>query len=171
MTVMRKSAYAVHKGWNPSTISRLLAKGVLKALPDGRLDVEESDRRILAASNPSKRAVAERNARERGDAPPPPADGTFHAARTTREGFEAELTRLKYQQAVGKLVDADDVHREQFEIYRRVAAALDQLPDRLAPMVAAETDAFVIRGLIEVEIHRIRNELADQFKEPDAAVH
>ena len=171
MPLIKRSAFADAHGWHRSYVSRLVQQGVIVLTADGRVDVDDADRRIAAARDPKKQHVTDRHAKARaGGRPPPAPDGsastnaTYHQAKTSRAGFEARMAKLKYEKAIGELIPAADVQRHVFESFRRVASALDQIADLLAPMVAAESDPFVIRELIDTEISQIRNELADSLE-------
>ena len=168
MPLIKRSEFADAHGWHRSYVSRLVQQGVVMLTTDGLVDSEDADRRIAAARDPKKQHVTDRHAKARAGGRPPPArdrnasiNATYHQAKTFREGFEARLAQLKYEKAIGELIPAADVQRHVYESYKRVASALDQIADLLAPMVAAESDPFVIREIIDVEISRIRNELAD----------
>jgi hypothetical protein len=101
-------------------------------------------------------------------APPPGADpilpsdseapgqqsrnATYNQARTAREVYEAKLAQLKYEQEVGRLVNADEVRAE---FAKQVVVVRDQflrLPDRLAPMLVGLADIETIKRAIMVEV-------------------
>ena len=65
---------------------------------------------------------------------------------------EVRTAELDYYQRAGGLVLADDVERESFTLARQVRDAMMQLPTRLAPEFAVQSDAQVIRLRLDREI-------------------
>jgi len=74
---------------------------------------------------------------------------TFQQARTAREVYEAKLAQLKYEQEVGRLVNADDVRAEFVKQVVLVRDGLLRLPDRLTVVLLGVTDARRMRTLID----------------------
>jgi hypothetical protein len=79
---------------------------------------------------------------------------SFAEARTIRENYNAKLAKLEFHKRAGKLVDAEIVKREAFKTARIVRDALSNIPDRLAPQLAAESDQFKIHRLMTEEIRK-----------------
>lgn len=75
-------------------------------------------------------------------------------SRARREHYLAEKARLEALQGRGELVPAADVKTEAFARARAVRDALLGLADRLAPILAATTDARECHRLITEE-HRV----------------
>lgn len=148
---------------------------------DGRelVHVTQSLARIAESSDPQKGYMAQVNARQRALHRGPPAaaaaagaapssasasapvvpavpeesrNATYNQARTAREVYEAKLAQLKYEQEVGKLVNADAVRAE---FAKQVVSVRDQflrLPDRLAPMLVGVADMEMIKRTIMGEV-------------------
>lgn len=151
------------------------------------VDVAKSLARIEESKDPQKGYMAEVNARQRekhrgpesaapspspaSDPPSPPVppvppsadtsrNATYNQARTAREVFEAKLAQLKYEQEVGKLVNADEVRAE---FGRKVTAVRDQflrLPERLAPMLVGQSDLEAIKRTLTTEIRTALSQFA-----------
>ncbi|MEO5348004.1 MAG: hypothetical protein H7834_16755 [Magnetococcus sp. YQC-9] len=73
----------------------------------------------------------------------------------------AEITRLDLEERQGKLLRADDVEREAFELGRRVRDRLLNIPSRVSPTIAAETDFKVIERLLTQELRTALEELSE----------
>lgn len=92
----------------------------------------------------------------------PPADGdpnTFMGWKTMREKHEAQLAEMKAQQMRGELLRADEVRRGVVGLLRTLRAGLGALPDRLAPLLAAEADPLRVRAMLKGEIDGLLAEL------------
>lgn len=81
-------------------------------------------------------------------------------ARAWRETYQARLARLKLDEAQGKLIDAEKARLSQFNLARKARDMLMGIADRLAPVLAGESDPFAIHTLLNDEHRRICNEIA-----------
>jgi len=84
----------------------------------------------------------------------------YRQARAKRERYQAELARLDYEHKAGQLVLREDVEREAFRQGRLVRDNLLRLSDRLAPVLAAESDALRVSTLLELEVQQVLEALA-----------
>lgn len=179
-TVASKSEYAAMRGWSPANVTKLLKAGRLVTTPDGKkIMVEASDERIQATADPAKEGVRRRWAEQKAeqdvhqhtratapaddpaDAADPAGDGyyDFQAARAKRETHLAKLAELEEQLKLGKLLQADRVTKALTDNAAAMRAALERLPDRLAPVLAAESDQDAVYALLEAEIGNLIDEL------------
>lgn len=76
----------------------------------------------------------------------------LNESRARREHYAAEKARLEALQGRGELITAADVKKEAFSLARAVRDALMTIPDRLAPELAACTDARQVHQLLSDEI-------------------
>lgn len=92
---------------------------------------------------------------------PPPAPGraSFGAngpslaiSRQVRAAYEAKLKELEFKERAGELVPAADVKREAFSLARALRDGLMRIPDRVAPLLAATTDARKAHQMLSDEI-------------------
>jgi hypothetical protein len=177
---LSQRAFARLKGWNPGYVNKLVKRGVIVLDAEGLIDAAAADAAIAAAKDPGKAHMAAVNERQRAQArglPPPPAaddegddepaaapsaNATYHRAKTAREVYEARGAALDYQERVGKLVRADDVRRTAFEKARAMRDRLLSIPDRIAPVLAAESDIARVHDALAGEIKGALRELAQQ---------
>lgn len=81
-------------------------------------------------------------------------------ARAQREGFQAKQAELDYLRAIGLLVPADEAREAAFRRYRTLRDKLLNIPERVAPVVAAERDPARVHKVLTDEIKRVLNELS-----------
>ena len=87
--------------------------------------------------------------------------GGYLASRARREAAEAKLAELKLGEVAGELVRADDVRAECARLATALRNAFLQMPDRLAPVLAAETEPSRVHALLMTEIRQVLTQLAD----------
>jgi hypothetical protein len=85
----------------------------------------------------------------------------YSKARAVREHYQARLAKLEFEERTGKLVSKDEVQVAAFNKFRQFRDAVLNLPDRLAAMLAAETDAAKAYEILSTEIRKALNEFAD----------
>ncbi len=84
----------------------------------------------------------------------------FKKARAKREENTADLAELKLAKEAGELIDAKKVQQDAFNLARGLRDALFNIPDRLAPILAAEQDDRKVSSILEEEIAKALNGLA-----------
>lgn len=77
------------------------------------------------------------------------------------EAVKMEKTQLEVDQMNGSLVDVQDVRRLWGDIANTVMTNMIHLPSVLAPMLRGLTDQAVIESLIDTEIRKTLEALAD----------
>lgn len=79
--------------------------------------------------------------------------------------------RLKLAEEAGKLVAVDGVRSAAALVGRRVRDSLLTIPDKLAPVIAAETDQARCWSLLDAEIRSALTALADWEQAPIVGPH
>lgn len=102
--------------------------------------------------------------------PPPPAfppisggdfgDEDFQMARTRREIAEANLAEMREAELEGKLIRVEAIRAAWAKRISATRDALLQLPHRLAPVLAAETEMERVSQLLDVELRQALTELS-----------
>lgn len=85
----------------------------------------------------------------------------YQKARAVKEHYNARIAQLEYEEKAGKLVDADEVRRQYEDAGRKIKQGMQAIPDRVAPIVAAESDPKVVHEMISKEVEQVLKELAD----------
>jgi len=167
--------FARRKGWNPGYAHKLKAAGrlVMVATPGGnKVDVQASERRLVESADPARAHLVRQqpaapaagiDADLEDDGPPVPpqaaqpisANATFNKARTASVIFDAKLKELEYRKASGAVIDAALAARLAFTAFRALRDQVLNLPARLAPGLAVETDAFRIEQVLETELSAV----------------
>lgn len=125
---------------------------------------------VLAADSAAPRAQLQLDDREATS----PSLGAakldeFQRDRARNERIKAINAELDLALRLKTLVSADDVRRASFDAARTAQEALMRLPDRLSPLLAAETDAARIRALLDQAIREALHGLAERAEQLAAA--
>jgi len=94
----------------------------------------------------------------------PGGNGTatgYAKARAARELYQAQLAKLELDRQRGTLVRADEVRVGAFTMARKARDQLMALPERVAALLAATSDAAEVQRILEEEIERVCLEIAD----------
>jgi len=177
--LITQAEWARRHGFSRQYVSRLVKQGIVR-LRDGRIDPAQADAALAAMRDPAR--PARRNgvqnesrphpAREVNDRPAPragpeplalPQSGDlptlFLRTRIKSEVERARLLELKAKVESGRYVDAEEVAAGAFNKARVVRDTLLSIADRLAPILAAESDAAAIHGALSSEIRTALQEL------------
>lgn len=142
--------YARHAGVSHTAVQKAIAEGRIRNAvfrdEKGRpkIDPELADtewKRSTTTTHPHARHAEDRSTT------PPPGGGRLSAeeskypplaqSRAIREGYQAQLAKLDYDERSGKLVRVDDVKVRAFQVARRVRDALLNVPVRVVDEIAA----------------------------------
>jgi hypothetical protein len=171
-TYLTKSQFAASQGWSPSYVTKLKDQGRLVLCPQGkRVDVAATLAKLQQTTDPGKEAVRQHHAagrvekhvgaQVRPDAPaeePPASTGSdpkYWEAKARREDALAELAQLELSRKQGDLVERQRVEATAFAIGRMLRDAALGLPTKLAPELAAMTDAFQIELKLREALRQI----------------
>jgi hypothetical protein len=169
MPLVTKSEYARSRGCSPAAVTGAIKTGRIKAAvvtKDGREFLDFDKANELWERNTQQQPPPTRAAKS---TPKTPTDRELQAfiqglpedqipdlndSRARREHYLAEKARLEALRGRDELVPSDQVKAEAFACARAVRDALLGLADRLAPMLAATTDARECHRLLTEE-HRV----------------
>ncbi|MGH6625157.1 MAG: hypothetical protein ACRECD_01195 [Burkholderiaceae bacterium] len=181
-TAIRKlteSGLARELGVSRQAVHDLVKRGILTKDKDGLIDVEMAKIALMNRVRPSSKTSA---ALQPDTAPATPQaaepqDGTeatsYHVAKTLREAAEAQIARLKLAEMQGELIRVAAVKSTLATVFATTRDALLQIPARLAPLLAADTDPASVQNTLHAEIHQALHHLAgapDRIGQTEAAV-
>lgn len=169
MTTGSFSDYARHIDASPAYVSKLKAQGRLVIQQENGREVvnfEMSDR-LVRNTTDMGRAANGRNAtgRDASSKPVEPvADGvdiTYKKAKAHERAYAAKIEELKYNELAGKLIRVDSVRAA---LAMKVAATRDvllQIPARIGPVLAAETEMDKVVEILENELRTALAQVTD----------
>jgi hypothetical protein len=149
MAIMSLRAYARHRGCALSAVQKAIKTGRISVQPDGRIESVQADTQWERNTERHAPPVAKRVQEE--------DDGSFGGsqytrARAVREHYQARLAKIDYEERVAKLVPKDEVQVAAFNKFRQFRDHMLNIPDRIAAMVAAESEAARCYEIIAIEI-------------------
>lgn len=162
--LMTQAEYARHRGVNRSHITRLKERGILVmrgtlvdvAASDAVLDdkpVDVEPQQPAPTPVPPSRPVPEALGGQSG--------ASFAQAKTVEMVYRAKLRRLEFEARERRLIDAEVVRKTIADAGRGVRDGLLAIPDRLATVLAAESDAKKIHSMLRAELIRELEVLAN----------
>lgn len=163
------SAYARHRGVSHVAVLKAIKTGRIEKEQDGTIDSEKADAAWGRNSNPSPKRKTERDVappteRPTENSPGPPiinSGPSFAQSRAVREAYNARLAKLSYEEKSGTLIKVDMVKVAWFNTLRVLRDRILGFPDRMAPVLSAESDPKVIRDLLEKELRQVLTDAAD----------
>lgn len=162
--LVSQAEYARHRKVDRSYISRLAKAGVL-VMRHGKVDVRASD--AVLDDRPVAVEPGETTSSNQVPAAPEsvgPQPTNYAQARLAEMVYRAKLRRLDYETRSAKLISADEVKAKWFVIARQIRDKLLAAPTKLSPQLAALTDAYAVRELLECEIVSILRALQDDLR-------
>ena len=163
--LMTQAEYARHRNVNRSYINRLAKRGILvmrgrlvdvaasdAVLDDKPIDVEPHESAPGPQSRPAQESLGG------------PAGSSFAQARTAEMVFRARLRKLEFETKSGKFLPSGDVKVKWYTLARQVRDKLLALPAKLAPQLAALSEAREIRDLLDAEIVAILKSLQEEIR-------
>jgi hypothetical protein len=156
--MMSLRGYARHRGCALSAVQKAIKSGRISVQPDGKIDSAQADLQWQRNTGQHAPPVAQRMQDD--------IDGAFGGSQYTkapavREHYQARLAKIDYEERVAKLVPKDEVQVAAFNKFRQFRDHMLNIPDRIAAMVAAETEAARCYEIIAIEIRKALNEFAD----------
>jgi len=158
---MTQSEYARHRGKSRQYISKLAQSGTL-IMRGGKVDVRGSDavlndRPVVVEPNQAMPVVLSRPAADSLGQ----AGASFGQARTVDMIFRAKLRRLEFEARQAELVDAEMVRKAAADALGLLREGFLGVADRLAMIIAGETDAKRVHVILKTDLTRELHRLAD----------
>lgn len=190
MPLMSKSQYAKHRrenglpGGSPPAVTYAIRDGRITINPKTDLiDSEVADRQWAENTSPAAqnagvtagiaRAEQIRNHPEtrkpKGGRPikDPISRDDFAKARASKEFYEAELARLKFEEKQGTLLSAKLVKKVLYEAGRLIRNGHEALIIKIAPDLSAESQISEVERILKRELDELDNHLADKVAKLD----
>ena len=87
-------------------------------------------------------------------------DALFRQAQAQERAYAAKIEELKYKEMAGQLIRIDAVRAAWAKRITSARDALLQIPHRLAPVLAAESDMERVAQMLEDELRQVLDELS-----------
>lgn len=150
--LITRAEYAERRGVAPRTIGKYVQKGVIP-LWENKVWPEEADAALelylvepLGSGRYSESlgGTSQRKAKSNNN--------TYTEARTQEKNLKIELLELDVALKKGQMVLVEDVEHAAFSAAREIRDRMLNIPDRVAAIVAAESDEIKVRDYITEQI-------------------
>lgn len=183
VTLMSMTEYAAYRGVSHVAVHKAIKAGRISTI-NGKIDPKVADIQWAQNTRPRADKRADKRPNRDHDAPaatapaaldavPPMAtpavpplgaaddrDDDYWAARAKRERAEAAISEMRRAELEGKLIRTDAVRAAWARRIASTRDALLQIPHRLAPVLAAESDLERVSQLLEDELRTALAELS-----------
>jgi len=159
MAILGIREYARHRGTSHSTVQKAIDSGRISTLPNGKIDSEVADREWR--ENTEARPKGSSKKRQAPDGQEAVIAAGYTKSRAVREFFLARMAEIEYKEKLGSLISKDEVQIATFNHFRQYRDGMLNIPDRVAAMLAAESDAAKGYKILADEIRKALNEFAD----------
>jgi hypothetical protein len=150
--LMSQAAWAKKHGFSRQYANELIRKGIVR-LVNGQIDAIEADAAVEAIREPAR---ATRRSEEDGSG----LSTLLLKSRIKTEVERGKLLEIRARAESGKLIATDEVKIAAFRRARIVRDGMLNLPDRLAAVLAAETDVAKVHEVLSKEIRLILEEIS-----------
>lgn len=166
---LTESGLARDLGVSRQAVHELVKRGILSKDKAGFIDVEMAKIALLNRVRPSGKTTSgihdQAPQQPQSDSPPPTNNNgaeitSYHVAKTLREAAEAQIARLKLEEMRGDLIRVDAVKSTLSVVFATTRDAMLQIPARLAPLLAADSDPASVQSMLHAEIHQALHDLS-----------
>lgn len=177
VNLMTQAQYARHRGCSKVAVGKAVKANRI-SLVNGQIDATVADIQWEANTRArvSRRAAPAQlsldGASSSGASTDPAASGStdqsvdscngdgYTAMRARREAADAEMSELKLAEAQGSLIRIEAVKSALGSVFSTTRDALLQIPARLSPLLAAESDPATVQTMLYTELHQALQHLA-----------
>jgi len=153
---MDAKAYAIHRKVSGAMVTKYLQNGMIPSAKQvGRkwyIDPEKADQELnnaLGRTGDTLTKIKPETYIDKSQKTPMPS---LAANRAIKEMYAARLQKLEFEEKSKKLVPFDELKLQLSKLHLQVRDNLRTIPDRISPIIAAETDSAKIHSIISSEI-------------------
>lgn len=153
-------------------VSKAEKSGRISRAASGMFDLDAASIQYRLHTDPEQQA---RSMQQRSDGgtevlDPPAVElrgdaAALIAAKARREAAEAQLAELELAEKRGEIMAVGEHKRVLFAVARSVRDALLQIPVRAAALLSAESSTQGCQAILDAEIHKALQQLADGAKQ------
>jgi hypothetical protein len=159
VAILSQRAYARHRGVAVSAVQKAIETRRISTQADGGIDPDQAD--VEWEQNTTRRAPPIAKRGQDDDDVSIFGASQYTKARAVREHYQARLAKLEFEAKADKLIAADEVKIAAFNVFRRYRDQMLNIPDRLAALLAAESESARCYEILAGEIRKVLNEFAD----------
>lgn len=149
------------RGGNASAVQKAIDSGRISCNQHGKIDPVQADRQWAQNSDGMRGGGHAAPAGAFNPAPVgTPGAPDYRLSRSIREAYAARLAKLEYERKAELLVEAAQVQAEAFGRARVVRDSILAVPQRVAAILAAETDPAKVQILLADELRKALENLA-----------
>lgn len=158
MSTMTKTQYAKHRGVSGAMVSKMVRDERILVTPDNLVDVEISDTLLDKYSESPIRQDPEFNPDDGRDILlerlQGSSVGSYAEQRALLTKYKAGLAKIELDRASGTSLDAKATREAAFSLGRSLRDQILGISDRIAPIVAAESDTHKVRTILDTELRQ-----------------
>jgi phage terminase Nu1 subunit (DNA packaging protein) len=162
--LLTPAEYARHRKCSPAAVSQAISAGRITPVTgsDSRkmIDPEVADLQWKLKTDPAQSARANASKRDTDLPVGDPAGPGYLESRARREAAEANIAEMRAAELAGELVSAERVRLAASKMGRMLRDAVLGVPSRIAPTIAAETDAHLIEQALMASLRRALDDTA-----------
>jgi len=153
--LISQAEYSRQKNVTRAAINYHVKNGAI-TLINGLIDPGLADKELMENSDPAREGLRK--------IPGPKATGaikgdgdnglTYKQAKIMLINYQAKLAELTYKEKIREIVKAKDVETAAFNTARNVRDQLLNIPDRIAAIVAAESDKRKVHKILQNEFEK-----------------
>ena len=158
--------YARQRGVSHVTLLRNVKAGKIPLTASGKIDPTIADaawERNKTPAQEQKRSVPEAAAKPRPTPPEPNESRSYSDARVKREYIRLERDSMDLDRVLGSLISVDEVQVQARTVAHLTREGMLAIPDRVASLVAAESDSGKIHLILSTEIRKALFAVAEQI--------
>lgn len=157
MALMSAAEYAERRGVKERAIHKAVLAGRIPAKKSGRalrIDPVAADKAWPEMRKPRGVVRKKKNGAPTELTHDEMLDARFKA-RTDKDVYQARLIKMEFDRQSAKLIDAAEVEQSAFMVARTMRDALLNIPDRVAHILAGQTDAKAVHRTLTDEILQV----------------
>lgn len=178
MSLISLRAYARHRGVSLAAVQKAIDSNRITTIPNEKgkpkIDPEVADIQWAKNTRPDQQergslknfektqADLASFATKAAEVSAPGNNNMLSTEKAETEGVRRQLMELQLKQKLGELVSVSDIERAMATKLKAANEALNSLADRLAPILAAETDVDQVDKILRTEIRRAMNLIAQE---------
>ncbi|MFN8996121.1 MAG: hypothetical protein ACK5X3_20980 [Pseudomonadota bacterium] len=145
--ILTPSEWERQKGFSRQYAAKLIKQGTVR-LTNGKVDTVQAESALAALREPLRQTSSEEPLEGAGQS----LSTLLLKSRIKTEVERGKLLEIRARAESGKLIPADEVKIAAVRRARIVRDGLLNLPDRVAAVLAAETDAAKVHAILTKEI-------------------